>query len=558
MGSKLEAIAKIRESDVRALKTTFEDEEHAISHFNFIFEKTLRLFGYPLNLYDAIFDHFKKADKEQRLFVASEFKRASPSKGIISKSNDSKFLVKQVLKYAKGNTNLVSVLTEEKHFKGSLMDMMTARETLQQNGYRSEKKGVLVLRKDFIVDKIQLYEARAYGADTVLLIVAILRESKLRDLIHLSRELGMEPLVEVATKKELDTALKVGARVIGVNNRDLHTFKVDLSTSIKVAEAARCKDQLQDIQSLSDDRNQVFLIALSGVKSREDVRLYEKAGTVAGVLIGETLMRADNPTDTLRSLFSDTFSNFAKTKIHAKVCGITDTTSARFCAEKGSSFIGLIFATKSKRKVTVSVAIDIVKEVKDFRENEGRVMNSNKTSHKEVLERIRKYKPLVVGVFQDQSSEYINEIVESVGLDIVQLHDTQVNSEKEKKIIVPTIRVIHVSSDLHFTEADLGQGNNFAFLLDTAVGSNSGGTGKSFDWTLVSTFVNNYQKINDTREIPLIFLAGGLGPKNVTEALKIKDVFAVDVASGVEINGKPGVKDLKQIEQFLKPCIDAT
>jgi indole-3-glycerol phosphate synthase len=193
------------------------------------------------------------------LAVFAEIKRASPSKGDISIHACAASTARV---YADVGVQVISVLTEEKYFKGSLRDLSAVR-TLFGNMQRP-----CVLRKDFIVDRYMVLESRLHGADCILLIVAMLNTSVLRDLIVYTRELGMEPLVEVVDEKEMQTACDVGALVVGINNRNLHSFEVDMTKTGRVAKGAG---------------KGVKIIALSGVKSKTDVDLF---GGVDGVLVG--------------------------------------------------------------------------------------------------------------------------------------------------------------------------------------------------------------------------------------------------------------------------------
>jgi len=136
-----------------------------------------------------------------------------------------------------------------------------------------------VLRKDFLFDVYQIYEARALGADALLLIAAILEKKKLRELLHLTRELGMEALVEVHNREELDMVLETGAHIIGINYRNLNTFKTDIATTVEL------------IQIIPDDR---IVVSESGIASRDDIRMLSNAG-VDAFLIGESLMRQKSP-----------------------------------------------------------------------------------------------------------------------------------------------------------------------------------------------------------------------------------------------------------------------
>ena len=161
--------------------------------------------------------------------VLAEMKRASPSKGDIAMHVDA---AQQGLTYALAGACTISVLTEPTWFKGSLDDLRRVKTALEE---AKLSPGTCVLRKDFIIDEYQLLEARAAGADTALLIVAILSPTRLAELMAASRALGMEPLVEVATEGEMTVALEAKARVIGVNNRNLHTMEVDMGRTRRLA-----------------------------------------------------------------------------------------------------------------------------------------------------------------------------------------------------------------------------------------------------------------------------------------------------------------------------------
>ncbi len=204
--------------------------------------------------------------------IIGEFKKASPSKGIIAPDFD----VKEVLKVYEGlPIGAYSVLTEEDFFKGS-------DEYLQ---YVASNTLRPALRKDFIIDKYQIYEAKDLGASAVLLIVAVLKD-KLKDFYDLCMELGIAPLVEVHNKEELDIALNAGVDIIGINNRDLKTFKVDLNTTKEL------------IRYIPDH---IKVISESGIQSVDDIKMLKELG-VSGVLIGETLMRNLNNEEMLSEL----------------------------------------------------------------------------------------------------------------------------------------------------------------------------------------------------------------------------------------------------------------
>jgi anthranilate synthase/indole-3-glycerol phosphate synthase/phosphoribosylanthranilate isomerase len=217
--------------------------------------------------------------RDSPMAVIAEVKRASPSKGDIAPGMDA---VAQAMKYARGGAAGISVLTEPAWFKGTLADMSGVRAAVEALG----KARPAILRKDFIVDEYQVLEARVHGADSVLLIVASLDDGTLTHLMARSRALGMEPLVEVNNAEEMERALRAGARVVGINNRDLRNFRVDLGTTDRLAGMVP---------------GDVLLAALSGISTREDVERFKTAGAGA-VLVGESLMAAEDPAAKIREL----------------------------------------------------------------------------------------------------------------------------------------------------------------------------------------------------------------------------------------------------------------
>lgn len=216
----------------------------------------------------------RKALSADGINIIAEFKRRSPSKGTI---RDNANLPEIVQSYEAGGAVALSVLTEEDYFDGSLDDLRTAKSTVS----------LPVLRKDFVFDEYQIYESAAAGADAILLIVAALTDETLSRLRRLAEdELQLDALVEVHTSDELQRAKAAGASLIGVNNRDLRTFTVSLDTSLALAREAP-KDAI--------------LISESGLNTAADLQLLRAAG-YHGYLIGETLMRADDPSALLRDL----------------------------------------------------------------------------------------------------------------------------------------------------------------------------------------------------------------------------------------------------------------
>ncbi|WP_342431926.1 indole-3-glycerol phosphate synthase TrpC [Neobacillus sp. FSL H8-0543] len=206
----------------------------------------------------------KKLQNADELAIIAEFKRASPSKGMINNSVEP---AAQAKVYEKYGASAISVLTDTTFFKGSFTDLAEVREVVE----------LPILCKDFIIDPLQIDQAASKGADIILLIVAALEESKLLELYHYASSLDLEVLMEVHNLDEVEVAIKMGARLIGVNNRDLKTFNVMLEVTENLA--SRVKE------------SGAFLISESGIHQQEDVNRVRKAGA-NGVLVGEALMKS--------------------------------------------------------------------------------------------------------------------------------------------------------------------------------------------------------------------------------------------------------------------------
>ena len=208
--------------------------------------------------------------------LIAEVKKASPSRGIICENFNPQYIAKI---FADNGAAAISVLTEPKHFRGSINNLRDIKNTLAA-------KPLPLLRKDFIFDPYQVFESRAYGADCILLIVAILTPQKLMELLHLSHQLGMMSLVEVHNEVELDIAVNSEAKMIGINNRDLTTFKVDLNTTARLR------------PMIPTDR---IVVSESGIKNRADMQKLQEWG-VNAALVGEALMTAPDIATKMREL----------------------------------------------------------------------------------------------------------------------------------------------------------------------------------------------------------------------------------------------------------------
>lgn len=480
--------------------------------------------------------------------VMAEIKRASPSKGDISIHTAAP---EQAIKYALAGASVISVLTEPKWFKGALSDLLSVRMALDAMPNRPA-----LLRKDFIISPYQIDEARLHGADTVLLIVAMLSTAQLELLYAYSVSLGMEPLVEVNNADELSTALDLGAKVIGVNNRNLHDFNVDMGTTSRLADVLRERG-----------REDVILCALSGITGRADVERYVEQG-VKAVLVGESLMRAEDPKAFMHKMLGFGKASDAKLPpLLVKICGVQRAEDAQAAVDAGADLIGLIFA-KSKRQIKLPVAQEIARQVASRRAYSGdsldELLESSArdplapqpwfTSHASALS--RRAKPLVVGVFQNQPLAFIQACVAAVPLDIVQLHGDE-PVEWSRQLTVPVIKAFRVdpaTSQIIGGAASIDRaGNNHCALLDAAgkSGAAGGGEGISFDWSVARTLVERGEVgTSGAFRLPVI-LAGGLHPGNVAEAVRAVRPWCVDVSSGVESDDGRG-KDTKKMGEFVR------
>lgn len=207
------------------------------------------------------------------LSLIAECKRASPSKGLLMANYDPVELASQ---YVKGGASAISVLTDSRHFQGSLVDLRDVKNNLLDRGGRAAE--IPVLRKDFIFHPYQCYEARAAGADAVLLIASIISNKELAELMSVIDQLGMVALVEIHTKGELDQVLGLHPRLVGINNRDLQTFKVDFDNT------ARLRKAIPD---------SVLVVAESGIRDETDVHRLAEVG-VDAILVGESLVRSND------------------------------------------------------------------------------------------------------------------------------------------------------------------------------------------------------------------------------------------------------------------------
>lgn len=511
--------------------------------------------------------------KQRTPALMAEIKRASPSKGPIALNANA---AQQALTYALAGASVISVLTEPAWFRGSLLDMRLARQAVDHLPNRPA-----ILRKDFILDEYQIAEARLHGADTVLLIVAMLTTERLKTLYSYARGLGMEPLVEVNNAEEMEHALALGSKMIGVNNRNLHDFNVDMGTTSRLADMVKDKD--------------VILCALSGISTSQDVRTYVEQG-VGAVLVGESLMRAKDTRGFIHELldWAEPTQVLADQVPLVKICGIRTEDEALGAADAGADMLGLMFVPSSKRFVELEQARRIAVAIRSSRVSEPVAvtaqsddnsanepwftLHANRLSHRLSHSASR---PLLVGVFQNQTLSQILEATAICQLDLVQLHGDE-PLEWAKHIPTPVVRVFHVDSTGKGLEEITRPGLHQHVLLDSVREDSklSGGSGKVVDWDLASSVVSlgevavNVTRAGPTNPGPVqnavvptiavdlstdsqqpgsrlpIILAGGLTPKNVREAVEKVQPWAVDVSGGVELESGKG-KNMDKIRAFV-------
>jgi anthranilate synthase/indole-3-glycerol phosphate synthase/phosphoribosylanthranilate isomerase len=350
----------------------------------------------------------------------------------------------------------------------------------------------------------------------------------------------MEPLVEVNNPAELNIALDLGSKVIGVNNRNLHDFQVDMTTTSRVNAALEGRD--------------VILCALSGISKPEDVEGYVKEG-VKAVLVGESLMRAENTSEFLRALVGLPPITVGKEegKPLVKICGIRSVDDAKMAITAGADMLGIVLVPGVKRSITKELASEIAAVVQSSRKStqsqttpKTKDQSSWFTHHAARL--ASKRKPLLVGVFRNQPLSDILDLVDSIPLDVVQLHGTE-PQEYAQWIPVPVIKTFSVSQEGTISGGQITRpGLNAHILLDAAGAGGGGGEGKSFPWHYAKEVIERGE-IGGGR-LPVI-LAGGLHDGNVQQAVEqAGGVVGVDVSSGVE--GADGWKDQGKVERFIK------
>ena len=436
---------------------------------------------------------FEAALRQQDFNFICEVKKASPSKGIIAEHFPYIDIAKE---YEVAGAAAISVLTEPDFFKGDKKYLQEIASTVK----------IPVLRKDFIIDEYQIYQAKVWGASAILLICACLDVSTLTKFRELADSLGLSSLVEAHDEKEVQMAIDCGARIIGVNNRNLKDFTVDVQNSV------RLRNLVQD---------DVIFVSESGLETPEDIQVL-RDNNIGVALMGETFMRSPNKVEKLAYLYGPTYYT-----PKVKMCGISKVETIPAVVEAKPDYMGLVFAP-SKRQVTVDQAKTLVEEL-----HRGYAQKYGSDTEHDKNDTIK-----TVGVFVNETVDNLITIANEANLDAVQLHGDEdeafIQSLKERTN-VEVWKAIQIRSAADVEEwidssADM-------LLFDAYHKDERGGTGEVFDWSSLDAF-----------ERPFM-LAGGIDSTNVARAIRTVRPYGIDISSGIETNG---VKDDEKITAFTK------
>ena len=436
---------------------------------------------------------FEAALRQQDFNFICEVKKASPSKGIIAEHFPYLDIAKE---YEVAGAAAISVLTEPDFFKGDKKYLQEIASTVK----------IPVLRKDFIIDEYQIYQAKVWGASAILLICACLDVPTLTKFRELADSLGLSSLVEAHDEQEVQMAIDCGARIIGVNNRNLKDFTVDVQNSV------RLRNLVQD---------DVIFVSESGLETPEDIQVL-RDNNIGVALMGETFMRSPNKVEKLAYLYGPTYYT-----PKVKMCGISKVETIPAVVEAKPDYMGLVFAP-SKRQVTVDQAKILVEEL-----NRGYAKKYGSDTEHDKNDTIK-----TVGVFVNETIDNLVTIANEANLDAVQLHGDEdeafIQSLKERtNVEVWKAIQIRTAAD---TEKWIDSSADM-LLFDAYHKDERGGTGEVFDWSSLDAF-----------ERPFM-LAGGIDSTNVARAIRTVRPYGIDISSGIETNG---VKDDKKITAFTK------
>lgn len=436
---------------------------------------------------------FEAALRQQDFNFICEVKKASPSKGIIAEHFPYLEIAKE---YEVAGAAAISVLTEPDFFKGDKKYLQEIASTVK----------IPVLRKDFIIDEYQIYQAKVWGASAILLICACLDVPTLTKFRGLADSLGLSSLVEAHDEHEVQMAIDCGARIIGVNNRNLKDFTVDVQNSV------RLRNLVQD---------DVIFVSESGLETPEDIQVL-RDNNIGVALMGETFMRSPNKVEKLAYLYGPTYYT-----PKVKMCGISKVETISAVVESKPDYMGLVFAP-SKRQVTVDQAKTLVEEL--HKQYTKRYNNGTEQSNNDEIK--------TVGVFVNETLDNLVTIAKETNLDAVQLHGDEdeafIQSLKERTN-VEVWKAVQIRSAAD-AEAWIDSSADM-LLFDAYHKDERGGTGEVFDWSCLDEF-----------ERPFM-LAGGIDSTNVARAIRTVRPYGIDISSGIETDG---VKDNEKITAFTK------
>ena len=427
---------------------------------------------------------FEAALRQQDFNFICEVKKASPSKGIIADHFPYLDIAKE---YEVAGAAAISVLTEPDFFKGDKKYLQEIASTVKTP----------VLRKDFIIDEYQIYQAKVWGASAILLICACLDVPTLTKFRELADSLGLSSLVEAHDEEEVQMAIDCGARIIGVNNRNLKDFTVDVQNSV------RLRNLVQD---------DVIFVSESGLETPEDIQVL-RDNDIGVALMGETFMRSPNKVEKLAYLYGPTYYT-----PKVKMCGISKVETIPAIVDAKPDYMGLVFAP-SKRQVTVEQAKTLVEEL-----------------HKQYAVRYNSETIKTVGVFVNETVENLLKIAEEVKLDVIQLHGDedesfiQILKEQSNVEVWKAVQVRSAADAEKWIDSSADM-----LLFDAYHKDERGGTGEVFDWSSLDEF-----------ERPFM-LAGGIDSTNVARAIRTVRPYGIDISSGIEIEG---VKDDEKMKAF--------
>ena len=434
---------------------------------------------------------FEAALRQQDFNFICEVKKASPSKGIIAEDFPYLDIAKE---YEVAGAAAISVLTEPDFFKGDKKYLQEIASTVK----------IPVLRKDFIIDEYQIYQAKVWGASAILLICACLDMPTLTKFRELADSLGLSSLVEAHDEHEVQMAIDCGARIIGVNNRNLKDFTVDVQNSV------RLRNLVQD---------DVIFVSESGLETPEDIQVL-RDNNIGVALMGETFMRSPNKVEKLAYLYGSTYYT-----PKVKMCGISKVETIPAVVEAKPDYMGLVFAP-SKRQVTVDQAKTLVEEL--HKQYTKRYNNGAEQSNNDEIK--------TVGVFVNETLDNLVTIAKGINLDVVQLHgdeDEAFIQSLKGRTNVEIWKAVQIRSAAD-AEAWIDSSADM-LLFDAYHKDERGGTGEVFDWSCLDEF-----------ERPFM-LAGGIDSTNVARAIRTVRPYGIDISSGIETEG---VKDDEKIKAF--------